>query len=86
MDRVEDLVRIIKGLLREVDSEDGLDIRLHVDSYDDWWVNTGLSDYDSVHGKFIAASTIYQDTDPDELAKQLFDDIEDVVAMAGCKY
>lgn len=85
MERVNELAFIIKDYLREADPEEGLDIRLHCDGYDIWWVNTGLVDYDSIPGKWIAASTIYPDTDPVELAKELFDNIDDVVAMAGSR-
>ncbi len=87
MDRLDDLALCLKNIIRkEVDGEDGLEIRLHVDGADDWWLNTGCPDYDSIHGKWITSGTLYPDTNPDEMARKLWEDIEDLVAMAGANW
>lgn len=85
MDRKDELAYMVGAMVADKtiwgDETPDLDIRLHVDSADDWWINTGLADYDSVHGKWIAADTITPESDPDEVAQSLWDQIETIVAQ-----
>lgn len=85
MDReeVEELAMCLANVIKKEVGEEGLDLRLHVDGPNHWWINTGLSDYDSVHGKWIAADTLYPDTDPEEMARKLWDDIEEMAHVTA---
>lgn len=87
MDRRDELAYMIGAMVADKTIWDAetteLDVRLHADSADHWWINTGLADYDTVHGRWIAAGWVNPDTNPDELADDLWAQIEEAVAMAG---
>ena len=84
-----ELVEILKENMRldttnyiEEEGEDpSIDIRLAIDNEKEtyrsigWRFWYGSSDYDSYHSQYCAASSVGLDTKPDELLKDLLNDI-----------
>ncbi len=80
---VEDVKKHAEQMEPDEDGARGLAVRLHVRTPEDWWINTGWSDYDSVHGYWIAWGYVLPDSDPDHLARDLWAQIGDAMAMNG---
>ncbi len=83
MSREYKLAIFLAKVLREVKSspENYVEVRLHADEGGVWWTDIGEACYDLRCGRYGGSGVICPDTDPFELSRDLWEQVEDSKAM-----